>query len=92
MHRIIVTRHAGAVEWLRQRGIVGDVISHVTDPAQVRGQVVYGTLPLHLAAEARAIYAIEMDLHPEDRGRDLTPTEMDARGAHLVWYVVFKEA
>ena len=47
---IIVSRHSGAVEWLRRQGIVGDVLSHVTDVAQIAGQRVVGALPLHLAA------------------------------------------
>lgn len=88
MH-IIVTRHAGAVEWLRQQGITGEVISHVNDPAQIRGRTVIGNLPLHLAAEAMIIGNIDLpNLRPEQRGQDLTAQEMDQAGARLVWYVV----
>lgn len=38
---LIVSRHAGAVEWLRQRGVVGDNLAHAT-PEIVRGRQVYG--------------------------------------------------
>jgi CRISPR-associated protein Csx16 len=86
---VIVSRHAGAIEWLRQRGIQGEVIAQVTSPEQVRGRVVVGALPLHLAAEAAEVVAIDMPrLSAEQRGRDLSPAEMDAAGAALSRYVV----
>jgi len=86
---VIVSRHAGAVEWLRQHGIEGEVIAQVVSPEQVRGRVVVGALPLHLAAEAAEVVAIDMPrLTAEQRGRDLTPAEMDAAGATLSRYVV----
>lgn len=86
---LIVSRHAGAVEWLRQHSIVGEVVAHVSGPEQVRGRVVIGALPLHLAAEAEAIISIDMPgLAPEQRGRDLTPAEMDTAGATLSRYRV----
>lgn len=89
MRTIIVTRHAGAVEWLARHGITGEVIPHVADPALIRGRVVIGALPLHLAAEAECIGSIDLPgLPPEKRGADLTPEEMDAAGAALHWYVV----
>ena len=88
MTKLIITRHAGAVEWLRRRGIEGEVIAHAT-PDQVRGRICYGVLPLNLAALASEVWAIDMpDLEAADRGRDLTPDEMDSAGAELVCYVV----
>ncbi len=88
MDMLIVTRHAGAVEWLRRRGIEGDVVAQVT-AEQVRGRIVVGILPLHLAAEAQEVIALDMPgLKPEQRGKDLTPEEMDAAGATLTRYVV----
>jgi CRISPR-associated protein Csx16 len=47
----LVTRHPGALEWLLARGLTE--IEHVPhlDPARVEpGDVVVGTLPVHLAA------------------------------------------
>jgi len=88
MDIVIVSRHAGAVEWLRRHGITGRVIEHAT-AEDVRGRVVYGTLPLHLAAEAARVVTIDLPrLRPEQRGQDLTPAEMDAAGAALVAYEV----
>lgn len=85
---IIVSRHAGAVEWLARQGITGAVIEQVTAD-DVRGKVVIGNLPLHLAAEAHQVGSIDLPgLTREQRGRDLTPEEMDAAGASIRWYVV----
>lgn len=88
METLIVTRHAGTVAWLRARGIEGEVIAHAT-PEDVMGRVVYGVLPMHLAAEADQVWVIDLPgLKPEDRGRDLTPEEMDSAGATLAGYWV----
>jgi len=85
---VIVSRHAGAVEWLAQRGITGRVISHAA-PEDVRGNIVIGALPFHLAALALRVGAIDLPrLAAADRGRDLTPAGMDAAGAAIRWYEV----
>jgi len=89
MNTVIVTRHAGAVAWLAQHGIDGDVITHVTDQAQIAGRVVVGALPLHLAVHAARVGSIDMPgLTADQRGQDLTPAEMDAAGASVQWYTV----
>ena len=86
---VIVTRHSGAVEWLARHGISGQVIAHVSDPAQVAGKAVVGSLPLHLAALADRVGSIDMPgLRADQRGQDLTPEEMDAAGAVINWYEV----
>jgi len=89
---IIVSRHAGAIEWLRRRGIEGEVISHVADPEVIRGKTVVGNLPMHLAAAADRVGVIEMpNLPPDARGRDLSADEMEAFGASISWYRVERE-
>jgi putative CRISPR-associated protein (TIGR02620 family) len=86
---VIVTRHAGAVKWLRQHGYIGEVLDHVDDPAQVRGKIIVGALPQHLAAVALELWTIDMPrLSQEQRGKDLSPEEMDAAGAQLHRYKV----
>lgn len=85
---VIVSRHAGAVEWLRRQGIEGAVIEQAT-AEDVRGRIVVGNLPLHLAAEAHQIGSIDLPgVTREQRGRDLTPEEMQAAGAVIRWYIV----
>ena len=86
---VIVTRHSGAVAWLAERGITGEVIAHVSDPSQVAGRAVIGSLPLHLATLTKRIGSIDMPgLRADQRGADLSPEEMDAAGAALSWYIV----
>lgn len=85
---VIVSRHAGAIEWLARRDIVGEVIAQAT-PEDVRGRIVVGNLPLHLAALAVKVGSIDLpNLRADQRGRDLTPEEMDAAGAVIRWYSV----
>ena len=92
METVIVSRHSGAVEWLRSQGITGDVLTHVGNVAQIAGKRVVGALPLHLAVHAAAVGSIDMPaLRPEQRGQDLTPAEMEAAGAAIQWYVIATE-
>ena len=73
---------------LAQRGITGEVIAQAT-PEDVRGKNVIGNLPMHLASLAAKVGSIDLPrLAAADRGRDLTPEEMDAAGATIRWYVV----
>lgn len=90
----IITRHQPLVDWLAARGITGEVIAQATAD-DVRGQHVYGVLPLWLAAEAESVTEVSMpDITLEQRRRnaagDMSVEEMDAAGAHLVTYCVTK--
>jgi putative CRISPR-associated protein (TIGR02620 family) len=88
MSILIVTRHAGLIEWLKRHGVGGDVIE-VASPADVAGRDVIGVLPLHLAALARSVTTVDMPgLTLAQRGKDLSPDEMDAAGAMLHRYIV----
>lgn len=87
---VIVSRHQGLIQWLAQRGISGDVITHAS-PDDVRGKDVIGNLPLHLASLAKSVTVVDMPNLPADwRGKDLTPDQMDQAGATLTRYVVQK--
>lgn len=92
MTTLFITRHPGAVTWARAQGIEAEMRGHL-DPATVAaGDVVMGTLPVHLAAAVCARGArylhLELDLPPEARGRDLTAAEMARFGARLTEFVV----
>ncbi len=88
-NNVIVARHTGLVEWLRLRGVIGEVIPHVTDPSQIRGKVVYGVLPLNLAAEAAEVWVVDLpNLPAAKRGQELSIQEMDEFGATLSGYKV----
>lgn len=74
---VVVTRHAGLVEYLREQGIVaGDVrvIAHAT-PEDVRGREVIGVLPLHLAALATSVLEVPLALTAADRAAGDLPVE-----------------
>ena len=86
--KIIITRHAGTVEWLRRRGLEGRVIEHAR-PEDIAQQDVVGILPLALAAFCASVTTIDLPgLAPEQRGQELTPEQMDQAGATLRRYRV----
>jgi CRISPR-associated protein Csx16 len=88
-----VSRHQGAKEWLERQGWpVERQVSHLL-PAEVSaGDQVYGTLPVHLAAELCArgarYYHLILDLPANARGRELTADELDQYDARLVRFQV----
>jgi CRISPR-associated protein Csx16 len=93
MTTYLVSRHEGAVQWVRAQGwAVDEVVPHL-DPATLQaGDNVIGTLPVHLAAAVceggGRYFHLEMDLPPSKRGAELTPAEMDACGARVREYWV----
>ena len=126
MYRVIVSRHAAAVEFIAsaimaeegyktfevledkvvirstaranpwendpRKAMVDnyefevEVIATAT-PDDVRGKKVYGNLPLHLAALAEKVVAIEFDGAPP-RGAEYSLADMEAAGARLSVYTV----
>lgn len=58
-------------------------------PEQVAGKTVYGNLPLHLAAMANIVFAIEFK-GSAPRGAEYGVAEMRAAGARLMPYVVVR--
>lgn len=76
---LIVTRHPALRQYLIELGVADEstpVITHVSDPAILRGKVVAGVLPLSLAYLCKEIWEVELDLTPEDRGKELTLERM----------------
>lgn len=85
---IIVSRHSAAVKFA-----LGDprfTSARVLDQASeedVRGQIVAGNLPLHLACLCQEYHAIELPtIALSRRGAELSLEEMRAAGARLVQY------
>jgi CRISPR-associated protein Csx16 len=90
MTTYFITRHTGALEWAKARGIKAQMLSHL-DPASIKpGDRVIGTLPVHIAAEicARGAYYLHLSITiPEHaRGRELTADEMGRFGAKIKEY------
>lgn len=88
MH-VIVSRHPAAVAFIRESmpEFASAVAMESAAPADVRGNVVAGNLPLHLAALASQIVAVEF-AGPPPRGAEYKIEEMRAAGARLVRYTV----
>ncbi len=86
---MLVTRHAGAKEWIERQGVPVDEVRDHLDVGEVgAGDRVVGTLPAHLAAEVcerGAEYVhLAIDLPAELRGRELSAEDLERLGARLV--------
>jgi CRISPR-associated protein Csx16 len=88
-----VSRHPGAVDWARQQGLaVNRWVPHLNPQEVQPGDVVAGTLPVHLAAQicargAQYLHLI-LDLPPHARGRELRAEELQVYGARFVSYII----
>ena len=86
-----ISRHPGALDWMRRRGIAFDQhLSHL-DMAEVHaGDTVIGSLPVNLAAEVCAKGAIyrhlSLKINANDRGRELSAAELEAYDASIATY------
>jgi CRISPR-associated protein Csx16 len=88
MTTLFVTRHPGAVEWAARHGLnVDRKVVHL-EPGDIQpGDVVIGSLPVHLAAAVCArggqYFNLSLNLPEEARGRELTADDLDRYGARL---------
>lgn len=85
----IVTRHTGAVAWLRAKGFDGDIVSHLSGDTIRPGNIYIGVLPVPMIKQildsgSRFFLLILPEVTAAQRDRELTPPEMDAAGARLV--------
>jgi CRISPR-associated protein Csx16 len=86
---IIVTRHTGAVEWLKEKGYDGAVIPHLTEEQIAGGNLYIGSLPIPMISTILEVGSrfFLLDLPAvafTQRGQEMTPEEMDRAGARLV--------
>jgi len=90
---IFVTRHAGAREWAERQGIIVDEMVEHLDPETINpGDLVIGTLPVHLAAEicrrGGRYKHLSMNIPPEHRGRELSADDMEKFCAKLEEFII----
>ena len=88
-----VSRHPGAVEWARRRGIRYDCQVPHLDPVNVAaGDKVIGSLPVNLVAtvcERGAEYwNLSLRVDSVDRGRELSADDLDRYHAAIERYHV----
>lgn len=87
---VVVTRHPALVELLRERGLINAdarVIAHAT-PADVTGKHVIGVLPLRLAALARSVTEVPLNIPAELRGVELSLETLRGLAGPAEHYVV----
>ena len=97
MTTYFVSRHPGALEWAVGDGITVDqVLTHFDPECTQPGDVVLGTLPIHLAARVcvrggRYLH-LSLEIPPEWRGRELSAADLRQCGARLEAYQVMPDA
>ena len=88
MTTLFVSRHPGALDWAAGEGVTVDVLLAHLNPATLQpGDVVIGTLPIHLAARVcerggRYLH-LSLELPLDWRGRELSAAELRPFGARL---------
>lgn len=90
-----VSRHVGAILWAT-KNIQAPVayITHLDPEIIQKGDIVYGSLPIHIAAEicAKGARFISLVMHiPEElRGKELTADDMNKLSCTVQEYYVEK--
>ena len=87
---IIVSRHEGAIAWLKSKGYEGEVMAQLDLSKIEENDIVIGTLPIPLIKEVmrKKAHFILLSLPSiafSERGKDLSPRDMEAAGASLKW-------
>lgn len=90
-----ISRHPGAIEWAKQQNLhIDHWVSHL-NPAEVQtGDMVMGTLPIHLVAQICAKGArfqfLAMNLSAKQRGKELAASDMTKNSCSLIEYFAKK--
>ncbi|MBU2722931.1 CRISPR-associated protein Csx16 [Acidithiobacillus ferridurans] len=91
-----VSRHPGAHEWAARQGFANaEVITHFVPSVVGNGDIVIGTLPIHIVADVNergGIYLhLVLELTADSRGKELSADDMCAYGARLQRFDVSSE-
>jgi hypothetical protein len=93
MHYLIVSRHPAAIQFIREtlsnhhpKVLAAPIIAQAR-PEDVRDAIIIGNVPLHLAALAREVWAVEFVGDPP-RGQEYTVADMRAAGAQIRRYKI----
>ena len=92
--KIVITRHAGLVEYLEEAGIIpaGTPVIGQASIEDVKGKHVIGVLPNFLAVHAASITEIPLDIPAELRGRELSVEQVRAYAGTPVTYVILTKS
>lgn len=90
MATIIVTRHAGLVQYLKAKGLAPEdaVVKEHVLPNDVIDNDVIGVLPLWLAHLAKTMTVVDLKLPPELRGAELTMEQVAQYASDISRYQV----
>ena len=87
MTTYFISRHAGAQEWAKRQGFNAQVVAHFDTSLVSEGDVVLGTLPVHLAADVCArggkYHHLVLNIPADKRGQELSADDMEELGASL---------
>jgi hypothetical protein len=89
MRDIIVSRHKSAIQWLHKHypeSLKANTTEVIT-AEEARGRVLWGIVPLNIAAMAKEVKAIQFPYFPP-RGEVYSLEDMEKAGAILVSYTV----
>mgnify|MGYP001042391799 FL=1 len=87
---VVVTRHQGLVQYLREAGIIDGsvrVVAHAT-PENVRGRHVLGVLPHSLSCLCESFTEVPLNLPADMRGKELTAEDVRQFAGQPVTYTV----
>lgn len=94
MGTYFVSHHSGALEWAPREGIDAEIVEHLDSEIIREGDVVIGTLPVHLAGtvceKGGRFFCLSLDLPADWRKPDLPEQEMRQFNARLDEYHVRK--
>ena len=94
MRTYLVTRHSGAVDWLKSRLRVPEVLvlPHLDNIQFQSGDRVCGILPLawaaRICAQGAEAHVISVEVPPALRGQEMSAAQLDELDARLVRYDV----
>lgn len=90
-----ISRHQGAIDWIKQQPIQIDRFESHLDVNLIQAEdTVIGTLPIHLAAEVcqkgAKFYFLSINVRPEQRGTELTQAQLVEQGCSLQEFYIEK--
>ena len=88
-----ISRHLGAIEWAKTQNLnIDHWVEHLDYRVVQAGDVVMGTLPVHLeekiCQQGAAFYFLSVDVQPDQRGQELTQKQLEQQDCQLIPFYV----
>ncbi|MDG6882239.1 putative CRISPR-associated protein, VVA1548 family [Phocoenobacter uteri] len=93
MKTYFISRHQGAIDWIKSQQIdVDQFVDHLDMDMVKQGDTVIGTLPIHLAAQVckkgAKFYFLSVNVTKEQRGRELNKNELVKQECKLQQFMI----